>query len=191
MKIVHLCNYYQELLGYQEYYLAHAQMTNGHDVHIVTGDRYFPFPSYETTVLAILGPRIVGCGLFSASKITIHRLPVTLEIASRVWLKDVIQRICDINPDLIICHGVSNFNALRLAVSKIVTAPVVFDEHMLKREMRGGLLSAIYYKIFRNLVAKVIERRATAIVGVAEGCIDFLRDEMVLAPKIDYDSIRN
>ena len=55
MKIVHLTSYFQPQLGYQEYFLAREHIKLGHDVWVVTSDRYFPFPDYDKTVKNILG----------------------------------------------------------------------------------------------------------------------------------------
>ena len=57
MKILHIINYFQPQLGYQEYFLAKEQVKMGHKVYVVTSNLYFPFPNYEQTFQNILGPR--------------------------------------------------------------------------------------------------------------------------------------
>ena len=41
--IVHVQSYFQPHLGYQEYFLCKSMARLGHDVHIITSDRYAPF----------------------------------------------------------------------------------------------------------------------------------------------------
>ena len=60
MKIVHVCDYIQPQLGYQEYYLAKEHAKMGHEVTVITSDRYYPFPNYENTAEKILGDRKMG-----------------------------------------------------------------------------------------------------------------------------------
>ena len=47
MKILHLINYFNDNLEYQENKLINLQKNNGHDVCLITSDRYFPFQNYE------------------------------------------------------------------------------------------------------------------------------------------------
>ena len=60
MKIIQIINYFQHQIGYQEYFLAKEQAEAGHNVTIISSDRYFPFPDYESTVKSILGNRYIG-----------------------------------------------------------------------------------------------------------------------------------
>jgi len=46
MKIVHLMSWYMPNMGYQENYLPAEQKKLGHDVEIITSDRYTPFLSF-------------------------------------------------------------------------------------------------------------------------------------------------
>ena len=42
MKIVHIQDYFHPALGYQETFLSREQAKLGHEVHVVTSDRYNP-----------------------------------------------------------------------------------------------------------------------------------------------------
>ena len=42
MKIIHVVDYFQPILGYQEVFLAKEQAKLGHDVVVITSDRYAP-----------------------------------------------------------------------------------------------------------------------------------------------------
>ena len=47
MKIVHLVDYFQPKVGYQEYFLALEHQKLGHDIRVITSDYYFPFVNYD------------------------------------------------------------------------------------------------------------------------------------------------
>ena len=176
MKIVHLCNYYQPQMTYQESSLAYAHRDLGHQVSVVTSDRYFPFPEYETTVQKILGERYVGTGVFDDKGVTVYRLPVRVEKSARVWLKDLEKVLLDIQPDFILCHGLFNFSAFRLLwVSKRLNARIVFDEHIIPSVVRTGLMSKMIYFLYRLFLTKKIERVAERIVGISDGCMPVLK----------------
>ena len=80
MKILHLINYYQPKIGYQEYFLAKKQRELGHEVFFITSDRYFPFKNYKKSYQSLLGPRIIKPGIFIEDKIIVYRLKPFLEI---------------------------------------------------------------------------------------------------------------
>lgn len=42
MRIVHVVDYFMPQFGYQEPFLAKWQLKMGHEVYVVTGDRYCP-----------------------------------------------------------------------------------------------------------------------------------------------------
>jgi hypothetical protein len=47
MKIVHVVDYFQPQIGSQESFLALAHQRAGHEVHVVTADRYYNRPDYS------------------------------------------------------------------------------------------------------------------------------------------------
>ena len=60
MKILHLINYFNDNLDYQENRLINLQKINGHKVNLITSDRFFPFKDYDLLYKKTLGNRIVG-----------------------------------------------------------------------------------------------------------------------------------
>jgi len=187
MIIVHLCNYYQSKLGYQEYFLANIHARMGHEVHVVTSDRYFPFPDYKNTVESILGDRFVGVFSMLEDGVNVHRLPVLFEYSARVWLIGLEKKMKSINPDLVICHGIFNFNTIRLSIiADLLKAKIIIDDHMLYSEIKKGISSKLAYSIFSSYFSPFIESKADMIVGVAEECIQYIKEYM----KIDSDKLR-
>ncbi len=131
MKIIHIINYFQHQIGYQEYFLAKEQAEAGHNVTIISSDRYFPFPDYESTVKSILGNRYIGDKVEFIDGFKIIRLKSVLEKpAQRIWLKGLVKQIIRIKPDLIICHGVYNYNALVTSLlRKFLKFSIIMDSH--------------------------------------------------------------
>ncbi len=179
MKIVHLTSYYMPSMGYQENSLALAHQQAGHDITVVTSDRYFPFPEYNSTVKNILGERIIGKGQFFDGDIKIIRLPIRLEVASRVWLVRFKKTLFNLKPDVIICHGLFNISAIRLLfIAKKLNARIVFDEHTIPSIVREGWLSKAVYASYRLFLTRLVEQKASKIVGISDGCMTVLKEKL-------------
>ena len=50
MKILHLINYFNDNLEYQENILIKLQQNNGHEVCLITSDRYFPLKIIQSNI---------------------------------------------------------------------------------------------------------------------------------------------
>ena len=96
-------------MGYQENYLLLEQKKLGHDVEIITSDRYPPFSSFERTIGHILGNRIVGSGVFYDNEVRIHRLPIQFENKShgQLLFKGLKKKLKELNPEIVQTHGES------------------------------------------------------------------------------------
>ncbi len=172
MKIIHLISYFQPQLGYQEYFLAKEHAKMGHEVTIVTSDRYFPFPDYDKTVKPILGERIVKPSVSTYETFKVIRLPTRIEFSCRVWLTGLEKTIRAIQPDIVISHTIGNFNTLRMAnLKSSMNFKLVVDEHMLWSEENNTFLGRAYYALFNF---KKILNRADKIVGVADECVEYI-----------------
>ena len=71
MKIVHLSDYFTLKLGYQEAFLAREEIKNWDEVYIITSNKIYPFPNYETTYKNILWERIMKAWEFKEEWIII------------------------------------------------------------------------------------------------------------------------
>jgi glycosyltransferase involved in cell wall biosynthesis len=171
MKIVHLCNYIQPALGYQEYYLAREHAKAGHEVAVVTSDRYYPFPNYETTVKKVLGERVIGAKEERVDGFLIKRLPLLFEVGTQVWLKGLEKTIRAINPDVVICHEIGQFNSFRIAgLKKKLKFKLIYDNHASFVCDSPNIFKRAYYKI-RNY--KMIGKRADSVIGVTDECVNY------------------
>ncbi len=114
MKIVHICQYYNDGYGYQENLLPKYQAKLGHEVVVITSDRGSYFIGEKK-------PKIVSPGQYTDNGIRIIRLGISREFKGRyvrfINLFDAIKREC---PDYIFHHG--------------LTAPSVFEVVKYKQE---------------------------------------------------------
>jgi glycosyltransferase involved in cell wall biosynthesis len=180
MKIVHVTDYFHPMLGYQDTFLALAELRQGHDVSVVTSDRYRPFESYDETVGPLLGPRRVGAGRRTEQGIDVLRLPVLLEVHFRCWLDGLEKAVLSLRPDLVIVHGVTTGHASRLArmkrragVRRCAPFSLIVDDHMVPGPERS-LSARVTYGVFRRLGAQSILREADAIVAVTSATKRFM-----------------
>ena len=72
-------NWYIPNMGYQENYLPAEQKKLGHDVEIITTDRFPAYKGFKNHVGKLHKNRIVGTGTFKDNDVIIHRLPTIFE----------------------------------------------------------------------------------------------------------------
>ncbi|MCX5727498.1 MAG: glycosyltransferase family 4 protein [Nitrospirae bacterium] len=177
MKIIHVEDYYQPQLGYQEPFLAREHSRLGHDVHVITSDRYYPFPSYESTAAPLLGSRRVGVGVRQeADGVSVHRLPVRFEGWHRIWLKGLLHEVEDIRPDVVFAHGVESITALRLAGWKLTKKPtckLIYDCHTLEIQRRSRL-SPLFGVAYKRLLKYPILRAGDGFVAVSSTTKEYM-----------------
>lgn len=177
MRIVHIVDYIQPQLGYQEYFLPLAQVALGHNVHVITSDRYSPFPAYEEYAQDLLGPRFLASGSYEEDGIHIHRLQSCCEYSSRVWITGLEAKLRDLSPVMVIAHGMANYSAVRIALLKRRLSPqhkfkLIYDSHMVYGAGQNPLRKVIRPAF--KLMGSILNRQADAFVGVAEGAVTYM-----------------
>ena len=110
MRILHLINYFNDNLDYQENKLIKLQNSNGHKVCLITSDRYFPFSNYDTNYEKILGKRLVGAKKYFYKGAKIIRKKVYFETKKNAQcfffnIVDVIK----LKPDVIHIHNCGTY----------------------------------------------------------------------------------
>ncbi len=115
MKIVHVIDYFQPKLGYQETFLAREHAALGHDVCVVTSDRYNRGLYIGDTATSVLGQRIQKAGFFTEEGMKVWRLKTVFELPNIIWVSGLEKKIRELKPDLVIMHGITNLLAVRIA----------------------------------------------------------------------------
>ena len=117
MRIVHIVDYLMPQMGYQEFLLPKWNALQGHEVFILTSDRYTPFENYDETWGSTLGNRICGTGVSIHEGVKVLRLPIYCEIKSRPFIRGLTSKINELNPDLLMIHGTGSFSIYQCAFS--------------------------------------------------------------------------
>ena len=169
MKIAHVISYFQPKLGYQEFYLAKEQLKMGHDVCIVTSDRYAPFPDFSKTVGSILGERLVGQGVFVEEGLKVVRLPLIFEFASDNALLGLKRALASFSPDVVHAHGATALTTMAtIAFKTFLNYKVVVDCHMdYSLESKSKIRRTAFYLWSRNPVCRWMLKRADGYIAVA------------------------
>lgn len=169
MKIVHICQYYNDGYGYQENHLPRYQKKLGHDVKVITSDRMSYFAGEKQ-------PKIVGPGLFEDAGVPVERLPIQGEFKGRfVWfkgLKGILQRE---RPDYIFHHGVLSPSLITCSKYKAKNSSVFLaaDNHSdLNISARNKLWRLGYYQFLWTNILKSV-KNVDLVFGVSPARCSF------------------
>jgi glycosyltransferase involved in cell wall biosynthesis len=175
MKIVHVIDYFQPQLGYQETFLPREQSRLGHEVYMVTSDRYQPLIYSENK--KVLGPRIKGAGFFVEEGIQVWRLKTLFEVPHAIWVRGLESKIRELAPDVVIVHGIVNLSALRIARLKkrLRNVKLIYDDHMAFVASRSKL--RVLYPLFERTFSPQIQKSADALVGVSHTSKLFMHEK--------------
>ena len=157
MKILHWDEMFHPSFGYQINLLAKFQARQGHEVIIMTSDQIDKHPTFAGFMNC---ENIEEEDKIYSNKynVKIIRLPIHKVISGRViYKKGYIDKIKDINPDVIMCHTNDTLSAIRIAQKhKYIAKPIVFDNHMLEMASKNPFskLFRIYFKYFITPIIK-------------------------------------
>lgn len=188
MRIAHVIDYFQPQVGYQETYLALKQQELGHDVHVVTSDRYHPRVAGEDNY-----GRIVGVGSFREEGILVHRLPCLIEYKSSAVpiIRNLRKTLKEIKPDVVHCHHLFSPTAFLVARCKQdIGYTLVYDTHAADFNtcFTDTLPKRVYHLFFRNALMPRIKKEADKIIAVGGGEREFVCREFGMRPE-DVDVI--
>ncbi len=174
MRIVHVIDYFQPRLGYQETFLAREHARSGHEVFVVTSDRYNPIVYSGDAAKSLMGNRIVGAGFFIEEGTKVWRLKTLFEVPHAIWIRGTENKVLELKPDIVIVHGIVNFSALRLArlKKKLGNFKLIYDDHMTFDNSRSKL--RILYLLFKWTFSLLVQEAADALVAVADACKMFM-----------------
>ncbi|MFA4876129.1 MAG: glycosyltransferase family 4 protein [Methanoregula sp.] len=171
MKIIHVIDYFQPKLGYQETFLAKNHLELGHEVHVITSERYNPCLYAKSKCIPILGSRIQESGFFNEDGLKIWRLKIIFELHHLLWMQGLVRKIREISPDLIIVHGVTNLAAIQIALLKKrgTGFKLIYDDHATFVNSKSCL-----YPIFRYFFSAIIINKADAFVAILPATQQFM-----------------
>ena len=164
LKIIHICQYYNEGWGYQENLLPLYQKKIGHDVAVITSDRRPFYPSDPIE-------RIVGTGTYYDRGVRIERLPIRFEFRNRfVVFKDLENQLKREKPDYIFHHNLPCPSLVTSAKYKKNADKHVFlaaDNHAdLNISGRNSMWRLIYYRLLWGNILKNISANLDVVFCV-------------------------
>ncbi len=175
LRIAHVVDYFMPTFGYQESLLPKWHVRHGHEVHVVTSDRYAPVPDYADSFGPILGPRRLGAGHEVNAGVHVHRLRGGPEWRSRIWLRGLRAQITEIAPDVIMAHSTTSPTGFMVArLGRQLGVPVVIDSHMVFSAMDVTPRGRIFYSILKRATARYMTPNVNQFLGVADECCRFL-----------------
>ncbi len=175
LKIIHICQYYNEGYGYQENLLTRYQATLGHKVMVITSDRMSYFSGKRV-------PKIVGTGEFEDNGIRILRLPIKSKFKGRLVffnnLYDILKRE---KPDYIFHHGLKD-PSIKTVCKYKKTHPSTFlvaDNHAdLNFFNKISVKRLLYYRIYSTLRFKKYINYIDLVFGVTPARCYFAENEL-------------
>lgn len=190
MRTLHLCSWFQPQLGYSEFHLPTALQRAGHTVAIVTSDRYYPFPDYDSTIRPLLGPRIVGvrrgveCGLYT------YRLPVAFEYRHHLWLRGLDQVIAEFKPDVVHTYQTFTLPTFQSAWAQKKFNYRLIVRSTMEKEVFGDqpVGRRLFYALFSRFCAPIMRARVDRFTTVSEGSREITQRVMSL-PQAKVDVV--
>lgn len=168
LRIIHCIDYFQPKLGYQETFLAKEHIKLGHEVFVVTSDRYNPYVYEGDAGRKVLGERVISAGFFNEEGIKVWRLKTLFELKRKVWAIGLEKKIQELKPDIVIMHGTVNFFTLRVAMLKKNSKKfkLINDDHMVFYASRSKV--RFLYPLFKFLFSRLLQDAVDAFVGVSQ-----------------------
>lgn len=187
MRIVHLIDYFQPKLGYQETFLAKEHANLGHEVYVVTSDRYYPFESYELLFYKLLGKRLVGSGARTEEGIKIIRLKAwEIPGTPLIYLADLKKTLEKIKPDVVHCHNMFSLTSARIArLKEKIGYRLIYDTHTasFNTNLTDSFPKKIYHFLYQRLAIPKIKKEADAIFAIGEEEQRFIYQELNISKK--------
>jgi len=165
---MHLTTYFQPEFGYQEYFLARAQVRDGHEVYVVTSDLIYPFEDVKNRHRPI--------GYLNVDGIHVYRLPHLFEIGDFVLVVGLGDIIKKIRPEIVHAHELrQGFPILGAYYKKKYGYKYVVDQHDYGLILENGkFYSKLEYNLLRKLIIDYALKKADKIIAIFEKGKEFL-----------------
>ena len=189
MRILHITPYFQPGMGYQENYLPAAQKQLGHEVMLLTSDRYPPHPDYRETMRWTEAARHVEPGRYFEDGVAVLRLRARSEWRAHWWvyLPELWRAIGDYGPDIIQAHclnGALTYQVLAGNVRRRLPL-VVYDDCNYFNKTPYSWTKRAWYQCLKFGAWPVLLRSVGRVLGMSdETCVYLERDLGVPRRKI-------
>ena len=189
MKVLHVINYYNDGLSYQENFLTHWQQRQDCEVKIVTSDYYFPFEDYQNTMYPRLGSRKRKIDITEDRGVQVIRKKsyfLSERLASLIWFRiyDVIK---EFKPEVIHLHGATNLCLFELLFFKIFFKYKIFidshQDHMVEGKQNKKLKKLYYFPWKLIYSVCLYTKSVNAFLPITEDAMDWLLESLGIQKK--------
>lgn len=191
MRIAHVIAYFTTGLSYEENRLPWYQAELGHQVQIITADRYYPFPNYEAAMKPVLGPRRRAEGREAVESVVVNRLSV-YEWPGRahVWLRGLKDALLAFAPEIVHLHGIVGPLAIQgVRTCACLQLPLVVDSHTcyFNVDLRVRW-RRLYYDAFRWWWTRDNWHGVRRFISVSPDVAHFLAQEFGIPAQFIFES---
>lgn len=171
MKILHICDYFNIKLGYQEVFLAKEEIKNWDEVFIVSSNRNYPYPNYENSYKKIIWERKLKKWIYIEDNIIINRLSTIFEIPSSAFIIYfwVLRYLLKIKPDIIVCHDLIKPNNIWAYFYKIFynkDLKIIIDTHEAEYNTKiDSWIKKIYISLWKTFFRSLILKYSNKIIA--------------------------
>lgn len=119
MRIVIVCDWFSDQMGYVENCLPKALAALGHEVHVITSNAqpYFNSPDYRITYEPFIGPAFVPCGVRKLDGFTLHRLPL-IRVRDRLRIRGLLRTLFRLRPDIVQTYDAISLSTCQAALAR-------------------------------------------------------------------------
>ncbi|HPO13835.1 MAG TPA: glycosyltransferase family 4 protein [Candidatus Hydrogenedentes bacterium] len=188
MRILHITRYFQPGMGYQENGLLAAQMRLGHQVRLITSDRYHPHPDYKETMKMSDAGRIVGATHQEEDGLDVVRLNVLWEWKAHWWVLwgGLWRAVREFQPDIIHTHcAVIASSTFQILWGNLWRRyPIVVDDHNNYFNIEPYVASKkfLYKVLFRRIMRPVLMTSVGRVLAISHEVRDYLDHELGIPP---------
>lgn len=165
MRIARVVQYFQPRFGYADYYLTTAFKRLGHEVCIITSDRYSP----EVALFDNSVNRKIGSGKSVEYGLIVYRLPTFFEmngwVTNLVGMKKVLE---DFKPDVVHSNGlICPLTLLAVHYRRKFRYKLFVDSITGSFNPTGP--KALAFKIYKRLFARYLQKNVSGFFAICQG----------------------
>jgi glycosyltransferase involved in cell wall biosynthesis len=175
MRIAHLSQYFQPKIGYNDLYLPLKQQEMGHEVCVITSDRYMPNTRFFRNVMT---NRIIGTGTFREEGILTYRLPCFLELENYApFVLGIRETLSAYKPDVVHCHDIISPFLVAAALTKRTMKHILVVDSV-TGTFQPEKIKKIVYSFYKRILFLHIERKVDVFLAVTSGAREWLVEEL-------------
>lgn len=181
MRILIISDYYQSQISYAKVTVALELKRQGHQVQVVTSDRYFPFHDYQDTAGKILGSRIQQLGKKTEKGITVYRQPTYAEFFARAFFGGISNRIKAFKPDVVLVFGIASPSAVQVARFRrkhpeLIPKLIFADSHLPSElALHNSFLKKMVYTLWRWWFATQVASAGDRFIALQDDTVGVIR----------------